>query len=218
MQIKMQNRSRSVPEKGANVEYLGKKFIVYKTVFPPFEDSKPLVENYKVNSGESVLDICTGCGVIAVFSAYKKARKVVASDVNPEAVRCAKENAKRHGFQGVLDVRLSNMFSAIKEGKQFDVITCNPPFRNKPAKDLVEAAQWDKRFLLHRMFFSDVGKYLKPKGRIYFAQANFGAINEMKQLAKFAGFKARLIGQKSMLDSNPRDPRVFYAFELTQVS
>lgn len=212
-QIAMQNKFRGVPDSGVKVEYLGKEFIVYRNVFWPYEDSKPLVENYKINSGDYVLDVCTGSGVIAVFSAYKGAEKVVAIDLNPDAVRTAKENAKLHGFSDIIDVRLSDMFTSIRDDEQFDVITGNLPFRNKHASDFVESSQWDTDFEVHKKFFAGVNKYLKPNGRVYLSQANFGPIEEMKKLANASGFYVELIGEKTMSDN---DPRIFYAFELTR--
>src|ERR1700736_3204017 len=82
-------------ETGSLVEYLGKQFVVHKNVFWPGDDSRPLVENYVVHPGEEVLDLCTGSGHIAVFSAYKDAKSVLALDKNPDAVENAKHNAER---------------------------------------------------------------------------------------------------------------------------
>ena len=212
-QKEMQKHFRTVPDNGQHIEYLGKKFIVYKNVFWPFDDSKPLVENYRIKSGDYVLDVCTGSGVIAVFSAYKGAKKVVALDANPDAVKTAKENAMLHGFADTIDVRLSDMFDALQANEQFDVITGNLPFRNKTATDYVESSQWDTNLEAHRRFFTEVNKYLKPNGRIYLSQANFGAVDEMKQLADASRFAVKLIGQKTMPNN---DPRIFYAFELTR--
>lgn len=212
-QIERQRLFRSVPDHGQRIEYLGKEFIVYKNVFWPFDDSKPLVENYTINPGDDVLDVCTGSGVIAVFSAYNGAEKVVALDVNPEAVEAAKKNAKLHGLGDVIDVRLSNMFDALRKDEQFDVITGNLPFRNKLAADYVESSQWDTNLNAHKRFFAEVNNYLKPNGKVYISQANFGALDDMNQLADASGFVVKCIGQKTMPDE---DPRIFYAFELTR--
>ncbi len=210
IQIKGQIEFRSVPDSGKEIIYLGKKFIVYPNIFWPSEDSMPLVENYVINPGEYVLDVCTGCGVIAVFSAYKGAKKVVAVDINPDSVKTARENARRHGFSKIIDVKLSNMFEAISEEEKFDVVTANLPFRNKKASDLVEASQWDTSLQANKHFFANVGKYLKLNGRIYIAQANYGAVEEIKQFANKSGFSIKKIGEKIM----PDNLRIFYAFEL----
>lgn len=212
-QREMQERFRSVPDSGQHIKYLDKEFIVYRNVFWPFEDSKPLVENYRINPNESVLDVCTGSGVIAVFSAYKGAKKVVALDSSEDAVRAAKENAKLHGFEETIDVRLSNMYEALKDDEQFDVITGNLPFRYKTTSDKVEATMWDTNLETHAAFFTGAQRHLKLNGRIYLSQANFGSVDEMKQMAEKYGFNVKLIGQKTM----PDDPREFYAFELRRI-
>lgn len=201
---------RSVPGEGIKVQYLGKKFIVYRNVFWPYQDSYILTRNYNVNSNESILDVCTGSGVLAVMSAYKGAEKVVAVDINPDAVECAKANAKLHGFSENIDVRLSDMFSAL-ENEQFDVITGNLPFRDKKASNLSELSMWDTDLQAHKKFFSGINNCLNPEGRIYLLQSNFGAVDEMRKMADDSGFSASLIGEEAV---GGIDPRVFYAFEL----
>ncbi len=214
IQKKMQKDFRLVPPSGKIVEYLGKEFILYKNVFWPFEDSKPLiVENFKIARSESVLDVGTGSGVIAIFAAYNGAERVVALDINPEAVRCAKENSKKHGFEKIIEVRLSDVFESVKPDEKFDVVTANLPFRNKKASDFVEASQWDTDFQTHKKFFSGVDRILKPKGRIYMSQSNFGDVDEMKRLAHDAGFSVSPIGENKFQN----DPRIFYAFEMKRV-
>lgn len=211
LQKAKQEKFRSVPKLGMTIEYLGKKFTVYRNVFWPYDDSIPLVQNFVIKPGESVLDVGTGCGVIAVFAAAKGAGRVVAVDINPAAVRSAKVNVRAHGFAGIIDVRLSNLFAAVRADETFDVIIANLPLRNKTAEDVVESSFWDSAFRSHEKFFADVGRHLNSNGRVYMTQANYGAIEEMKQLVKLSGFNIKLIGSKQMPQ---RDPRIFYAFAL----
>ena len=215
LQKEKMSRFRAIPDGGQIVEYLGKEFIVYKNVFWPSDDSKPLVENYKINPGDEVLDVCTGSGVIAVFSAYKGAKKVVALDISADAVKTAKENAKRHGFENAIDVRLSDMFDTLKDDEKFDVITGNLPFKNMVAHDAAEATMWDTNLKIQKTFFNNIHKYLKPNGRIYITQSNYGAVEDMKRTAKTSGFDVLLIGEKNMSNN---DPRVFYAFSISPSS
>ena len=74
-------------------------FHVYENVYEPAEDSFLFAENLAVKKGELVLDMGTGCGILGIVTAGKAA-KIVMVDINPYAVRCAKENAK---LNGVLD-------------------------------------------------------------------------------------------------------------------
>lgn len=206
---KMFESFRNVPPEGKVISYLRKKFKVYASVFWPHDDSKAIIKNYKINQGDSVLDVCTGSGVLAVFSALRGASKVVALDINPTAIRATKENAKEYKVDGIIEARVSNLLQAIKKGETFDVVTINPPFTRKKASDLVEATVYaDSDFQMR--FLKGVKKHLNPNARIYMSQANFGAIKELIKLAEENGFLIQEIGEYQ----KKNNPRVFYAFEL----
>lgn len=187
-----QKAFKSVPDEGRTITYLGKKFHVYPNTFWPFLDSQPLVRNFRIHAGDSVLDVGTGSGVIAIFACYAQASRVLALDVNPAAIRSARRNAREHGFDSIMEVRRSDLFAQVGD-EQFDVITANLPFRNKPAPDVVARSQWDTGFQTNTAFFQQVGKHLKPGGRLYFAHSNFGDVDEVRRLAKEAGFRVRLL-------------------------
>jgi release factor glutamine methyltransferase len=204
------HRKFRATESGLLVDYLGKQFVVHKNVFWPGDDSRPLVENFVVHPGEEVLDLCTGAGHIAVFAADKGAARVVALDRNPSAVENARANAERHGFSRVIEVRQSDMFSALGKDEKFDVVTMNPPFLDHELDDIVSNSTWDEDLHVHKEFFAHVGDYLKPDGRAYIAQADFGPMNEVKRMAKEAGFAIRELGKYN----RPFAPIIFYAFEL----
>lgn len=211
LQKQMFDRFRSVPREGVLVTYEEKNFIVFPNVFWPFEDSKALVKSFVIRPNETVLDIGTGSGVLAVFSAYKGAGKVVAVDINLAAVENAKANAKFHGFEKIIETRLSNLFETLKEGEKFDVVIANLPFRDKRANDVIELAMWDTDFSVNKKFFSEVANHLEKTGRIYLAQANFGEVEKVLELAHNAGFKEVMIGEYRVFHD---DPRIFYAFVL----
>jgi release factor glutamine methyltransferase len=203
-----QKAFKAIPAEGRTIHYLDKTFHVYPNTFWPFMDSEPLVSKLRVKRGESVLDVGTGSGVIAVFACYQGAARVLALDVNPAAVKSARRNARDHGFADVMEVRRSNLFSKVGD-EQFDVITANLPFRNKPAPDVVARSQWDTDFQTNTSFFLEVRRHLKPGGRIYFAHSNFGAPDEVRRLAKAAGFSIRLLARSP--EGDP-EGRLFYAF------
>jgi release factor glutamine methyltransferase len=207
-QKQRQKAFKAIPEAGKLVHYLGKQFLVYPNTFWPFTDSQPLVRSLRVKPGASVLDVGTGSGVIAVFACYAGAARVLAVDINPAALKSARHNAEAHGFGATMEVRRSSLFDEVG-AEQFDVITANLPFRNKEAHDIVARSQWDTDFATNTQFFQQVGKHLKPDGRIYFAHANFGAVDEVRKLARENGYSVRLMASVS---ADKAETKTFYAF------
>ena len=204
---------RSIPPEGEMVNYKNRKFVVHKGVFWMPENAVSL-EKWDIRPGDDVLDVGTGSGLIAIIAAAKGAKSVLAVDINPAAVACAKDNAARNGFAHTIEVRQSDVFDAIGN-EQFDVITANLPFTKRQAKDVVEAAIYDTSIRTNKRFFSGVGRHLKPGGRLHSCPGNFGVMEEVLQLAEETGFSSSPVGEKQM----PKpDPRIFYVFELAQKS
>ncbi len=201
---------RNVPEEGIEIEYLGKKFWVAPGVFWPHEDSKPLVENFVIHTGETVLDVCTGSGIIAIFAAIKGASKVVALDINPDAIKTTVVNAKKYNIENIINTRVSDVMSAVLPEEKFDVITCNPPFSDRTSTDLIESTIKDTGLHVEKELFKNLSSHLKDGGRAYISQSNFGNIHDTFRLIDENGFRAKCIGERKLQN----DPRIFYAFEL----
>jgi release factor glutamine methyltransferase len=210
-QAQRQQLFKSVPPEGQKIRYLDKEFLVYPNTFWPFADSLPLVRHFKVEPGERVLDVGTGSGVIGIFACYRGASRVVGLDVNPAAVQSALHNVRTHGFVGVMTVLQSDLFDALGD-ERFDVVTANLPFRNKPAHDVVAMSQWDTDFKTNTRFFEGVGRHLKPGGRIYFVQSNFGEIEAMQRLAQAAGLRTRELASEAIDDTRRQE---FFVYEMT---
>jgi release factor glutamine methyltransferase len=212
-QTARQGLFKSVPRTGKTIRYMGRDFIVFPNTFWPFLDSQPLVESLCVRRGETTLDVGTGSGVIAIFSAYQGAARVVAVDINPDAIMSARHNVQMHGFEDTIEVRLSDLFDSVGD-ERFDVVTANLPFRNKPAHDIVARSQWDTDFETNRRFFAEVCNYLKPDGRVYFAHASFGDDAEIHRLAGVAGLTVTTLDSVTA-DEEPG--RVFSAHLMERV-
>jgi hypothetical protein len=80
---------------------------------------------------ERSLDLGTGCGVQALHLA-RHSGAVVATDVNPRALRLARFNAELNEVPVPVDVRDGSFFEPVA-GERFDLIATNPPFVISPA-------------------------------------------------------------------------------------
>src|ERR1700712_3850597 len=68
---------------------------VLPQVYPGGIDSELTSEAVGSPKGLSVLDLCTGTGIVAIKAALGGAKNVIAVDLNPEAVKNAKINTKK---------------------------------------------------------------------------------------------------------------------------
>ncbi|MSR40788.1 MAG: peptide chain release factor N(5)-glutamine methyltransferase [Phycisphaerales bacterium] len=64
---------------------------------------------------------------------------VNASDIVPDAIALAQRNATRHGLDGAIDFRVSDLFSAYSKDEQFDLIVSNPPYIMDSEWDALDA-------------------------------------------------------------------------------
>ena len=113
-----------------NVDFCGYKIKVDERVLIPRPETELLVRQATLvlKDGDSMLDLCTGSGAIAVAVACEAAKNktitVVGSDISEGALEVARENA-RINQAGVTFVK-ADLFDGVR-GK-FDLITANPPY------------------------------------------------------------------------------------------
>ena len=74
------------------------------------------------------LDLGTGCGVQSLHLA-RHAREVVATDLNPRALRLARLTADLNGLD--VDLRLGDLYEPVA-GERFDLVVTNPPYVLSP--------------------------------------------------------------------------------------
>lgn len=75
-----------------------------------------------------ILDLCTGCGCIAVATAHYLPRaRVDAADISAAALRVAHRNVQRHGLESRVSLVESNLFHSIPANR-YDLIVSNPPY------------------------------------------------------------------------------------------
>jgi HemK-related putative methylase len=112
-------------------------------------------------SAHRALDMGTGTGVGAVFLA-RRGWRVVAVDLNPEAVRCARINALLNRLEDRIEVRQGDLFGPVA-GERFDLILFNPPFFRGEPRGLFDLA-WRSPDVLER-FAAGLPDALTPEGR-----------------------------------------------------
>jgi hypothetical protein len=82
--------------------------------------------------GRLVFEPFSGSGAIALTALRAGARRVELLDVNPRAVRFARENAERNGFGAEQAVCIEDSIESFVPSQPYDLIFANPPFVPTP--------------------------------------------------------------------------------------
>lgn len=91
------------------------------------------IDPWLSESTQSVLDLCTGNGSLAVLAAMAFPEvSVFGSDLSQDALDVANINIKRHGLDARIQLIQSDGLSApgLSKWSPFDLILCNPPYVN----------------------------------------------------------------------------------------
>lgn len=150
-----------------------------------------------------VVDLCTGSGCIAcsIASEYPAAQ-VVALDIAPEALALAQRNVDDLGLQDRVEVRESDLLSAIAPEEQggIDLLISNPPYIPVAVLETLdrEVTEFEPRLALDggddgldlfRRFIDDARSCLKPDG-VLAVELFEDHLDEAVRLAQEAGFES----------------------------
>jgi release factor glutamine methyltransferase len=177
----------------------GRPFLILPQVFNPtlFLTSEFMVTAFNerlIAPGARVLDMGTGSGVGAVFAA-QWAGRVVAVDVNPAAVRCARINVLLNGLEASVEVREGDLLTAVPD-ERFDVILFNPPYlRGKPENALDQAFHAEN--VLER-FTAHLRQHLTGAGYALILLSTTGDEAAFLQLFRQHGFQAEAVARSQM--------------------
>jgi release factor glutamine methyltransferase len=173
---------------------VGKTFRVDRNVFPPSGDTTLMAQLMRIRSGERVLEVGTGCGALAILAALHGGR-VLAVDISPWAVACAKKNAATHMVESRVTVDRSDVFSRVKS--TYDVVLANLPYTSVASASMVERCVWDPDHRANKRFWKQVEQHLEPGGRIYYTHGNFAERAAIEGYARRSGFGWRVIGRRT---------------------
>lgn len=151
-----------------------------------------------VPSGQPVrlLDLGTGSGVGAIFAA-RRGLQVVAADINPEAVRCARINVLLNRLEAQVEVRQGDLFEPVME-EQFDVVLFNPPFYRGQPRGLIDHA-WRGMDVFER-FARGLDARLAPGGRALIVLSTDGDCDELLIALWDAGWHIEVAAEKNLIN------------------
>jgi SAM-dependent methyltransferase len=137
-------------------------------------------------AGRRAFDVGTGTGVLA-FVLARAGASVVATDVEPRAVACARENAGRLGLGGRVEVRAADLFP---DGVA-DVVVSNPPWLPDDARTPLERAVYDPGGTLLERLVLGLPARLAPGGEAWIVLSDLAELLGLRPPGHVAALAAR---------------------------
>ncbi len=105
-------------------------------------------------------DIGTGTGVLAALLAKRGVARVLATDQDPRALSCARENLARLDMSGKVEVVQADLFPPGRA----PLVVCNPPWLPARPSSPIEYAVYDPDSRMLRGFLAGLAAHLEPGG------------------------------------------------------
>ncbi len=175
-------------------------FQIFENVYDPSEDTFLAADNLTVNEEDLVLDMGTGCGILAILAA-QKARKVVAVDLNPHAIFCAQKNAQINKSTDKIDFRKGNLFQPLHKDEVFSLIIFNAPYLpSNPSEELSWLGKsWaggPKGRQIIDKFILEAPRHLEKKGRVLLVQSSLADIDETLEKFRQTSLETKIVAEK----------------------
>ena len=119
-----------------------------------------LVAQAPLPSKTLAFDVGVGTGVLSAVLARRGVQRVVATDQDPRALTCARENLQRLGLTSRVELQQQDLFP---EGKA-PLVVCNPPWLPARPSSPIERAVYDEGSGMLRGFLAGLAAHLEPGG------------------------------------------------------
>jgi len=164
-------------------------------VYVPAEDSYLLADNLLIKEGQSVLEIGTGSGIVAMY-ASKLTDEITVTDINFDACRLAEKNFRENGIENI-EILFGNMFEPVKNRK-FDVILFNTPYLPTEEGEVLEDTinyAFDGGLNGRKVidvFLNEVRNHLNKGGIVQLIQSSLSGNEETLDMLDKSGFIAEI--------------------------
>jgi SAM-dependent methyltransferase len=163
-----------------------------------------LVAKAPLPSSELAFDIGTGTGVLAAVLARRGVKHIVATDQDPRALACARDNLARLGLREQVDVVQADLFPSGRA----PLVVCNPPWLPARPSSPLEHAIYDDDSRMLRGFLAGLAAHLAPQGEGWLILSDLaehlGLRTRDELLALIAAAGLRVLGRE---DIRPRHPK-----------
>ncbi|MFZ6747757.1 methyltransferase [Undibacterium sp. Ren11W] len=151
-------------KKGVEITAIAGRIHPHYGVFSPVRGEYiDLVAKAPLPGNELAFDIGTGTGVLAALLAQRGIKKIIATDQDPRALQCARENLTTLGVAQQVELLETDLFPAGRA----PLIVCNPPWIPARPSSPIEYAVYDPDSRMLRGFLAGVAAHLEPQGEAW---------------------------------------------------
>jgi methylase of polypeptide subunit release factors len=191
--------------KGVCIPALNDRIYPHYGVFSPVRgEYVDLVAQAPLPAGGLAFDIGTGSGVLAAVLARRGVAAVVATDQDPRALACARDNIARLGLEQQVTIVQADLFPPGRAS----LVVCNPPWLpGRPAAPIEHAIyDPDSRMLLG--FLNGLRQHLSPGGEGWLILSDFAELLGLRS-ADFlpAAIEHAGLAVIGRLETIPRHPK-----------
>ncbi|MDO5814242.1 MAG: class I SAM-dependent methyltransferase [Methanobrevibacter sp.] len=167
----------------------------HKNVYVPAEDSYLLADNLEIKKGQSVLEIGTGSGIVAMY-ASRLTDRITVTDINFDACELAGKNFQENNIENV-EILFGNMFEPV-ENRKFDVILFNTPYLPTEEGEVLEDTinyAFDGGLNGRKVidvFLNEAGNHLNDGGIVQLIQSSLSGNEETLSKLDELGFIAEI--------------------------
>ena len=194
-------------EKGVPIENLGVSIFPHYGVFAPtrHEYVQLLLDAPLPKVHDVAYDIGTGTGLLAITLAQRGVKQVIATDLNPRALACAKENFTRLALTSV-QLQQADLYPT--DAPLANLIICNPPWLPAKPSSPLEYAVYDANSKMLRGFLQGAKTHLAEQGEVWLILSDLAEHLQLRTREELLGwFSDRGLKVKYRLDTKPKHGR-----------
>ena len=194
-------------EKGVPIESLGLSIFPHYGVFAPtrHEYVQLLLDAPLPAAYDTAYDIGTGTGLLAIILAQRGVKQVIATDLNPRALACAKENFTRLALTSV-QLQQADLYPT--DAPLANLIVCNPPWLPAKPSSPLEYAVYDANSTMLRGFLQDAKTHLAEQGEVWLILSDLAEHLQLRTREELLGWFADSgLKVKYRLDTKPKHGR-----------
>ena len=160
-----------------------------------------LAENIPELPGQTVVDLGTGSGFLAIVARLQGAKTVYLLDTYDKAMGLAMENAERNGVrEGLIHLPIGSEMVPLPHGERVNLILSNPAQLPLPEAEMENSPFYagpEGRAMIDPLI-REASEKLLPSGRLLITHNSLANLQKSFDLLESLGFETRIVAEQEI--------------------